>query len=742
MEFTEMSGQGYKRTNFEEDDYASNGGTPPPADFTHSVDFRGTAGGVRGLRLGLPSWKHRTTQEKVLLVLLAALALVVIILSGVMALTDAKVKELEMLNKKFCMTPECVNIASTMLTAMDRSVDPCEDFYTYACGGWVKNNPIPPGHSRWGTFDLMTQKNMLVMKNALDKPDGEFKSTAELKSKHYYLSCMDEDKLIEKAGGQPLLDLLAGLHWGLTIPAWGDSADWALPQDWSLDSRMEDLHLLSIGVFFSVYVAEDAKNSSANILQVDQSGLGLPDRNYYLNKTISEDKVLSAYLTYMTDVFTLLGAPNKTIIRSKMEDVILFETELANITTPNEDRRDERKMYHKMTLANLTRNFPRIKWLHLVNHLLSKVNLSVSPTEPVVVLAPEYLTALDALLTRYLDTEEGTRILNDYMLCHLVMDFASTLSKPFREAKRAFSEVMTGTKGNEDAWFNCISDTDSVLGFAVGALFVRETFKKGSKEEAQEMIENVRTAFTDNLPNLDWMDDATRAAALDKANAVTDMIGYPDYILDNQKLDNKYEDLKINKSNYFYNILEFTRYGFKKSYEKLRQVPLNEWAMSPSTVNAYYTPSKNTIVFPAGILQAPFYDRNFPKSLNYGAMGVVMGHELTHGFDDQGREYDKNGNMKNWWGADAVERFKKKTQCMIDQYDAYTLRGEHEHGKQTLGENIADNGGLKSAYNAYSNWVEKNGEEQLLPALNLNHRQLFFLSFAQVWCWNSKAESD
>lgn len=743
-----MSGQGYKRTNFEEDDYASNGGTPPPVDFTNSVDFRGTVNSGAGLQWGLPSWKHRTTQEKVLLVLVAALTLVVVILSGIMALTDAKVKDLEERNKKYCLTPDCVNIASTMLSAMDRSVDPCEDFYTYACGGWMKNNPIPSGHSRWGTFDLMTQKNLLVMKNALDKPDDQFKSSAELKSKHYFQSCMDDDKLIEKAGPQPLLDLLRDRGWGINISSWGAGGaglgqGWDLPGGWDFNKRLEDMHLLSTGVFFSVYVSEDAKNSSAYILQVDQSGLSLPERNYYLNnKTISNDTVLSAYLTYMTDVFMLLGAPNKTAVRSKMESVILFETELANITTPQEDRRDELKMYHKMTLRDLLHKYPQIKWIHLVNHLLKVVGITAAPSEPIIVLAPEYLTELNALLVRYLDTEEGKQIINDYILWHLVSDFASLLSKPFREAKQAFLEVMSGTKGNEDAWYICISDTDSVLGFAVGALFVKETFKGGSKDKAKEMIENVRTAFTDNLPDLDWMDDATRAAALDKANAVTDMIGYPNYILDHVKLDEKYESLKINKTDYFKNNLAFTRYSFVKSYEKLRQTPLNEWAMSPPTVNAYYTPSKNTIVFPAGILQAPFYDRNFPQSLNYGAMGVVMGHELTHGFDDQGREYDKYGNMKSWWGADAVKRFKQKTQCMIDQYNDFQLHGEHERGKQTLGENIADNGGLKSAYNAYSKWVERNGEEQLLPALNLNHRQLFFLSFAQVWCWNSKPESD
>ncbi|CAL1541738.1 unnamed protein product [Lymnaea stagnalis] len=735
MKQVHMSGQGYKRTNFEEDDYASNGGTPPPID----VVFRGAS-------LGFPSWKHRTSQEKVLLVLVGLLTLVIVIMAGIMAIKDSQVKDLQAQNTKYCMTPECVKIASTLLTAMDKEVDPCEDFYEYACGGWMKNNPIPPGHSRWGTFELMWQRNMLVMKNAIDHPDSWFNSSAELKAKKYYLSCMDEDKLIDKAGAQPLLALLDDQKWGINISEW--DVDWTLPRDWNMNSMIESMHLLNVGSFFSVWVAEDDKDSSTNILQIDQAGLGLPDRDYYLNKSISDNKILSAYLKYMTEVFGLLGAPNETFTRESMIEVIELETEIANITTPQEERREETKLYHRYELSNLTHSYGEINWIHLINHLLDEVNMSVLPTEVVVVYAPEFLGKLNTILATYRSTEKGKKILTNYMLWHVVSEYVGLLSKPFRDAKKEFSESMSvhmslsGLTGNDDPWHTCITDTDSVLGFALGALFVKETFVGGSKAKASEMIENVRSAFISNLPALEWMDPATRQAAIEKANAVTDMIGYPEYIMNNIKLDQKYESLFINESDYFGNNLASSKYSFKRSFEKLRKPPLNEWAMSPPTVNAYYTASKNTIVFPAGILQAPFFDRSFPQSLNYGAMGVVMGHELTHGFDDQGREYDKNGNLKAWWDAAAVKRFKDKTQCMVDQYSQFQLNGEHERGKQTLGENIADNGGLKSAYRAYQKWVEKNGEEQLLPALGLTHQQVFFLSFAQVWCWNSKPETD
>jgi len=375
--------------------------------------------------------------------------------------------------------------------------------------------------------------------------------------------------------------------------------------------------------------------------------------------------------------------------------------------------------------------------------LLKVTGYTVQPSEKVIVYAPEYLSKVSKLVNQMLETDEGRNVLNNYMIWHLVKLMASYLSKPFRDAKKEFSEVISGVTGHDEQWRYCTTDTDATIGFALGAMFVRDAFKGVSKKKAEKMIESIRSSFKRNLPRLAWMNDRTRQAAIDKANAVVDMIGFPQYIMNTTALDQRYEGLAIAPDEYFMNNLRDLKFNVKRNFDKLRKKPEKQsWGMTPPTVNAYYTPTKNEIVFPAGILQAPFYDKEYPKSLNFGGIGVVMGHELTHGFDDQGREYDKNGILRNWWTNDSIAAFKTRTKCMVDQYSKYEVNGEKVKGKQTLGENIADNGGLKSAYHAYLDWVKNNGEEKPLPGLDLTHRQLFFVAFSQVWCSNSKPQAD
>lgn len=322
--------------------------------------------------------------------------------------------------------------------------------------------------------------------------------------------------------------------------------------------------------------------------------------------------------------------------------------------------------------------------------------------------------------------------MNNYLMWQTVRVFTSCLSKSFREAYKGLRKALIGSDGGEEPWRYCVTDTNNVIGFAIGAMFVREVFHGESKPQAEEMINDVRSAFKRNLNNLKWMDGETRKLAEEKADAISDMIGFPDYILNADQLDEKYKELKINSKEYFNNNINVNKFILKKNLERLDK-PVNKtaWGMTPPTVNAYYTPSKNQIVFPAGILQIPFYDINNPKSLNFGAMGVVMGHELTHAFDDHGREYDKNGNLHRWWNETTIERFKERTDCFAKQYGDYEINGKKINGKQTLGENIADNGGLKAAYHAYTkNNIER--DKLLLPGINMTHRQLFFVSFAQV----------
>ncbi|XP_070206697.1 endothelin-converting enzyme homolog [Littorina saxatilis] len=724
-----MSGQGYKRTNFDEDELTSNGGTPPPTDYSANVVFKG----------GWLSWHRRSTQERVLMVVLLLMTVTLVVLASLLAFKDSTIKDLQKHKESkasVCLTPECVTIASSLLTTMDRNINPCEDFYQYACGGWIQTNPIPSGHTRWGTFGTMWQENQLVMKNAIEQPESSFNSGAERKARHYYFSCMDQNKTVEKLGAQPLLDLMRQFKVNLS--------EFQTPDEgWDFQEMLENVQSYGFNSLFGAWVGEDDKNSSRNVLQVDEDGLGLPQRDYYINKTIDDDPILKAYLKYMVKINDLLAPDRHPNLTQHMKDVISFEMRLAEITTPAEERRDEEKIYHKMTVGDLQQRYPLINWLHFFNKLLSVAAVKVNQSEEVVVYAPEYLEKLCDILNTSLSTFEGRRTVNLYLEWHVVKSLISYLSKPFREAKNEFSEVLSGVSGKDEIWRYCITDTDSVLGFALGALFVKNAFHGESKEKAEKMIDEVKSAFKNNLPNLSWMDQKTRKAAIEKANAVVDMIGFPKYILNTTRLDQDYQLLQINESEYFLNNIRNLKFSLRKNFEKLRKSPKkNIWDMTPQTVNAYYTPTKNEIVFPAGILQAPFYDKKFPKSLNFGAMGVVMGHELTHGFDDQGREFDKNGNLHPWWNQDVIKRFQERAQCMEDQYSSYKLNDENVRGKQTLGENIADNGGLKSAYNAYMHWVKTHGAEVPLPALNMTHRQIFFLGFAQVWCSSSVKEAD
>uniref|UniRef100_A0A8C2IHU1 endothelin-converting enzyme 1 n=1 Tax=Cyprinus carpio TaxID=7962 RepID=A0A8C2IHU1_CYPCA len=616
--------------------------------------------------------------------------------------------------RSICLTEACVTVASKIVEALDRSADPCQDFYQYACGGWVRKNPLPDGRSRWSTFNSIWDQNQAVLKHLLENGTFNSSSEAEKKTQSYYLSCLNEQR-IEELGAQPLIDLIAKI------------GGWNITESWDKDNFLDVLKIVSgpyrAQPFFTVGVSVDPKNSNSNVIQVDQSGLFLPSRDYYLNKT--NEKVLKAYLDYMVELGLLLGG-DKNSTRVQMQQILDFETALANITVPQDERRDEEKLYHKITIADLQVLSPAVEWLDYLNFVLSPLELN--DTEPVVVYAKEYLQQVSDLINK---TDHS--LLNNYMIWNLVQKGASSLDQRFENAQDKLLESLYGTKKScTPRWQTCIGNTDDTLGFALGALFVKATFDKQSKEIAEGMINEIRTAFKDALDDLNWMDEQTRQAAKDKADAIYDMIGFPDFILDSKELDDVYDGVK---DNFFQNMINFYNFSARVMADQLRKPPnRDQWSMTPPTVNAYYMPTKNGIVFPAGILQAPFYAQNHPKALNFGGIGVVMGHELTHAFDDQGREYDKDGNLRPWWQNSSVDAFKNRTECMIDQYTQYTINGEHINGKQTLGENIADNGGLKAAYHAYRSWVQKNGEEKRLPAVNLTNDQLFFVGFAQVWC--------
>ncbi|XP_043243436.1 endothelin-converting enzyme homolog [Amphibalanus amphitrite] len=693
---------------------------------------------------GKSIWASRSTLEKVLAVLCLVLLAIVVLLVVLMAKQDQNIMYLHLGHdmahdhKDVCLSRACVDVAASILSAADFTADPCQDFYQYACGGWVKANPIPHGQSTWGTFGKLWQQNQLVIKNVLESPPEELANDAERKAQTYYRSCVDSNGTAEARGGTPLLELIERIGgWNLTGSNWSAGS-------WDFQRTLQRLHNeFNAGPLFTWSVVEDDKNSSSYVIQVDQGRLTLPSRDYYINKTTADDHVLAAYLDYITKVAVLLGG-NEEEVRRQANDVIRLETELAEIITPSDERRDEEAIYHKMTIAELQETAPLVDWFVFFQDAFSQVNVTLPHNLQVVVYAPEYLSKLcDLLKEKYLSTLRGKVILNNYMMSKSGGGLVRCLSKAFRDAYKMLRKALVGTDEDEETWHYCVDDTNAVLGFASGAMFVRQNFKSASKQLAEEMIEDVRTAFIENTKKLHWMDEETRRKAEDKAEAITKMMGFPPEILDSDYLNDKYALLEVKENEYFENNIRFSKFALIKNLMKYGQ-PVNKtrWDMTPPSVNAYYSASHNMIVFPAGILQAPFYDPQYPRSLNFGAMGVVMGHELTHAFDDQGREYDKYGNMNQWWNNATINRFKERTKCMVEQYSQYKIGNLTVNGRQTLGENIADNGGLKASFDAYRLYRKAHGEEVPLPGVNLTHSQLFFLSFSQVWCSAATPEAE
>uniref|UniRef100_A0A1B6E866 Endothelin-converting enzyme 1 n=1 Tax=Clastoptera arizonana TaxID=38151 RepID=A0A1B6E866_9HEMI len=717
----------YKQAEFE-DDSSSIGSV----QLTEGVSA--TATHIR-YHSGSTLWKSRSLLEKCLILLVATLVLILFVMATLLSVSGNRGPQQIHLSvggstkeNDYCLSEECVTTAAQLLSSIDKNIDPCDDFYEYACGSWIRANPIPDGKSIWGTFVKLDQQNQLVVKNVLQKPITDMKSKAEQKAKLYYQSCMDPNETVETLGPEPMLKLLD------EVGGWSISGRNFNVKSWNLQNT---LHILqnkyNMGGLFSWAVQEDDRNSSLYIIQVDQGGLTLPTRDNYLNATQNE-KLLAAYLDYMTKVGVLLGGEYNST-KAQMEAVIEFETKLANITIPAEDRRDEEKLYNQMPIAQLQEIAPFMSWIDYFSDALRLVGKKITDKEKVVVYAPNYLSNLTTIIQNYTKTTDGKIILNNYLVWQTVRSFTSCLSKAFRDAYKGLRKALIGAEGGEEPWRYCVTDTNNVIGFALGAMYVRETFQGDSKAKAEDMINSVRTAFKENLRNLSWMDQQTIASAEEKADAISDMIGFPDFILDPVKLEEYYIDLEVHDNSYFENNIHVNQFNLRKNLQNLgTTVNKTRWNMTPPTVNAYYTPTRNQIVFPAGILQAPFFDITHQQSLNFGAMGVVMGHELTHAFDDQGREYDKYGNLHQWWNNKTIEKFTNQTECVVKQYSKYEINGKHLNGKQTLGENIADNGGLKAAYRAYIDWTKTHDKELPLPALNLTHKQLFFLSFAQVWC--------
>ncbi|XP_044798820.1 membrane metallo-endopeptidase-like 1 isoform X4 [Bubalus bubalis] len=603
-------------------------------------------------------------------------------------------------NVKTCTTPGCVMAAARILQNMDPSMEPCNDFYQYACGGWLRRHVIPETNSRYSVFDILRDELEIILKAVLENSTTKDRPAVQ-KAKVLYRSCMNESE-IEKRDSQPLLNILEVVGgWPVAMDKWNKSVG---PQ-WELEQQLAVMNAqFNRRVLIDLFIWNDDQNSSRHIIYIDQPTLGMPSREYYF-KEGNNQKVREAYLQFMVSVAMMLRADlnlpeNSGLVQEDMAQVLELETQLANATVPQEERHDVTALYHRMDLEQLQNSFglKGFNWTLFIQSVLSSVKIDLLPNEEVVVYGIPYLQNLEGIIDVY-----SPRTMQNYLIWRLVLDRISSLSQRFKEARASYRKV-------------------------------------------KELIDKVRAVFVDTLDELSWMDESSKKKAQEKAMNIREQIGYPDYILEegNKHLDEEYSNLNFSEHLYFENGLQNLKAGAQRSLKKLREkVDQNLWIIGAAVVNAFYSPNRNQIVFPAGILQPPFFSKEQPQALNFGGIGMVIGHEITHGFDDNGRNFDKNGNMLDWWSNFSAQHFREQSECMVYQYGNYSwdlADDQNVNGFSTLGENIADNGGVRQAYKAYLKWVAEGGKDQQLPGLELTYQQLFFINYAQVWCGSYRPE--
>lgn len=585
-------------------------------------------------------------------------------------------------------------------SGMDTTVHPGDNFFRYANGGWIKNARIPDDQSGWGSFYTLYQDNLTKMRTILDEVSAKKdhpKGSIEQKVGDFYASGMDT-MAIEKAGYEPLKPLLAKI-------------DGVKDHKELMDLLAENAREGN-GDLVGFYVGADERNSVKNILVLYQTGTSLPEKDYYTKTdsiTVNQRNKLAEHAaTY----FTLTGmAPDAA--QNAGRSVLALETLIAQSHLTPVEQRDPVKNYNKLSLAQLEKLAPNIGW----NDVLTKMGIR---TDSVNVAQPRYYQALSALLASQPIEAWKQKVKFDY-----ISGNAALLSKAFRDERFSFSKLFSGAKVQPDRWKKMVSMTDNGLKDLMGQLFVQKYFPAESKKRMDELVNNLQTAFKARIAKLDWMSDTTKQRAQEKLAAFLKKIGYPDKW-------KSYEDVNINRDDFYANNRSIARHDYQENIQKIgKPVDKTEWGMTAPTVNAYYNPTFNEIVFPAGILQFPFFDGKADDAINYGAIGLVIGHEMTHGFDDQGRQYDAQGNLKDWWTAKDGAMFQAKAKAVVDQYNQYVvLDSLHVNGALTLGENLADIGGLAIAWDAFK-LTEQGRSDQKIDGFTPDQR--FFLGFAQAW---------
>jgi putative endopeptidase len=599
------------------------------------------------------------------------------------------------------------------VSAMDRTVDPCVDFYTYACGGWIKKNPIPPDQSNWGTYGKLEDENRAQLRAILEEAANANRTRDAVTQKigDYYASCVDE-AAIEKLGAKPLspsLDRIAALKSKQDLAEY--VATTAFPPS-----------LYGGGTLFTLRSNQDFKDSNQVIAEADQGGLGLPDRDYYLKDDPESQNLRKAYVAHVAKMFELLG-DKPADAATEAATVMRIETALAQGQMTRVERRDPPKLYHKMSVEDLQKLAPAFLW----NIYFTKSGMGSLATLNVV--APDYFHVMSAGIEK--ETLEDWKI---YLRWHAIHDAATDLSAAFvQENFNFYGKTLRGQEALPPRWKRCTNDVDSDLGEALGQAYVAKYFSPEAKQAALKVVLEVEAAMQSEIQTLPWMGAATKEQALIKLHAIANKIGYPDKWRD-------YSALEIVRGDEIGNSERASWFEFHRWLAKIgKPVDRKEWDMTPPTVNADYDPQRNDINFPAGVLQPPLFSALSDAAPNYGDTGATMGHELTHAFDDEGSQFDAQGNLRNWWTDADREEFEKRAQCVVDQYSGYTIIDNIKiNGKLTNGEDLADLGGTLLAYLA---WKEDTKNKKLEPLDGLTPEQRFFVAYGQSWCTNERDEN-
>jgi len=591
--------------------------------------------------------------------------------------------------------------------ALDKSVDPCVNFYKFACGTWMANNPIPGDKTRWGRFDELAEHNRAVLHDILETyANPQLKRDAvQKKVGDYYASCMDE-KAVNAAGNKPLQAEFERINAIKTRP--------------ELMAEAARLYKEGVRSIFGFGAGPDLHDAGVEIANVVDGGITLPDRDYYLKDDAKSKDVRAHYVAYVQKMMELAG-DQPEVASDEANKIMALETDLAQANMDRVARRDPKNRDHKMTVAELEKLAPNFEFNRYF------VDTGAPKFTTVNVGNPDFFTSVNkALETVPLDTWKT------YLRWKYVRSMAQGLSDNFvQENFNFWNQYLRGQKEMEVRWKRCVSYTDGDLGEALGQLYVEKNFPPAAKQSTLNLVNAIEKAMGQDLNSLPWMSEATKKKAEEKLNKVTNKIGYPDKWRD-------YSSVKIERSDFVGNSVRASEFEVHRELNKIgKPVDKLEWGMTPPTVNAYYSPSENNINFPAGILQVPFYGADRDLAVNYGGIGAVIGHELTHGFDDQGAKFDGNGNLTNWWSDQDKAEFQKRTDCLADEYSRFSpVEGVNLNGKLTLGENTADNGGVKLSYTALEDLM-KSKPDVVLPKIDgFTPEQRFFLGYAQVWCQN------